>query len=138
MTAANSDNTHISFVQGLYAAFGRGDVDTIIAGTSPDIDWRVTGRRTDFPTLGERKGRDEVRSFFADIAKYQETVEFSPREFHASGDRVFVLGHYAWKIRKNGRAVASDWVHIFTIRGGKVTEFREFNDTARFAEAWRD
>jgi uncharacterized protein len=48
-----------------------------------------------------------------------------------------VLGHYAWKIRKTGRAVASDWVHVFTLHNGKVTKFREFNDTAQFAEAYR-
>jgi ketosteroid isomerase-like protein len=28
-------------------------------------------------------------------------------------------------------------VHVFTIRGGKVVSFREFNDTAQFAEAYR-
>jgi ketosteroid isomerase-like protein len=33
--------------------------------------------------------------------------------------------------------MASDWVHIFTIAGGKVTAFREFLDTARAAEAFR-
>jgi ketosteroid isomerase-like protein len=63
--------------------------------------------------------------------------DFSPREFFGAGDRVCVLGHYAWKIRKTGRTVAGDWVHVFTIRNGKVTRFREFNDTAQFAEAYR-
>ena len=130
-------NAHISFVQSLYDAFGRGDIDAIIAASAKDIDWRVNGRRTDFPTLGEWKGQDAVRGFFADIAKNQEAVEFSPREFYAAENRVFVLGHYAWKVRKTGRTVASDWVHVFTIAGGKVTSFREFNDTAQFAEAWR-
>jgi hypothetical protein len=33
--------------------------------------------------------------------------------------------------------VASDWVHVFTIRNRKVTKFREFNDTAQFAQAYR-
>jgi ketosteroid isomerase-like protein len=28
-------------------------------------------------------------------------------------------------------------VHVFTIRDGKVAKFREFNDTAQFAEAYR-
>jgi ketosteroid isomerase-like protein len=28
-------------------------------------------------------------------------------------------------------------VHVFTIKGGKVTAFREFTDTAQFAEAYR-
>jgi len=28
-------------------------------------------------------------------------------------------------------------VHVFTIKDGKVTDFREFTDTATFAEAYR-
>ena len=38
---------------------------------------------------------------------------------------------------KNGRKIASEWVHIFTIRSGKVATFREFLDTATVAEAYR-
>jgi ketosteroid isomerase-like protein len=40
-------------------------------------------------------------------------------------------------MRGSGRQVASDWVHIFTIKDGKVAAFDEFTDTARFAEAMR-
>ncbi len=54
-----------------------------------------------------------------------------------STPRAFVLGHYAWKLRKTGRTVESDFIHIFTVKGGKVVQFREFTDTAKFAEAYR-
>jgi len=132
MSAAN-----IAFVQSLYAAFGRGDIATIINGLAADVDWTVNGRRKDYPLLGNWKGPAGVQTFFQGVAEHEEATEFSPREFFAAEDRVCVLGHYAWKIRKTGRAVASDWVHIFTIRNGKVVKFREFNDTAQFAEAYR-
>jgi uncharacterized protein len=46
-----------------------------------------------------------------------------------------VFGHYAATIRKTGRKAASDWVHIFTVRNGKVAAFLEFTDTAEFARA---
>jgi ketosteroid isomerase-like protein len=131
-------NANITFVQGLYAAFGKGDIATVVAGAAPDVDWVVNGSRKDFPTFGAWKGSAEVQKFFESIAQHQEAIDFLPQEFFAAEDRVFVLGHYDWKIRKTGRTVASDWVHVFTIRGGKVTQFREFNDTAKFAEAYRD
>jgi ketosteroid isomerase-like protein len=132
MSAAN-----IAFIQSLYAAFGRGDINTVIAGVAADVDWTVNGRRKDYPMLGNWKGQDGVQKFFEGVAEHEEVVEFSPREFFAADDRVCVLGHYAWKIRKTGRSVASDWAHIFTVRNGKVVKFREFNDTAQFAEAYR-
>ena len=131
-------NANINFIQGLYAAFGKGDIATVVAGAAPDVDWVVNGRRKDFPSFGTWKGVGEVQKFFANIAQHQESKGFSPQEFFAADDRVFVLGHYDWKIRKTGREVSSDWVHVFTIRDGKVAKFREFNDTAQFAEAYRD
>ena len=48
-----------------------------------------------------------------------------------------MLGHYAMTVKKTGKAMDSDWTHIFTIDGGKVKAFREFLDTARAAEAYR-
>jgi ketosteroid isomerase-like protein len=130
-------NANITLVQGLYAAFGRGDIAALVAGASPDIDWVVNGSRSDFPTLGAWKGQAGMQQFFDSIAEHQDAKAFSPQEFFAADDRVFVLGHYEWTIRKTGRTVASDWVHVFTIRDGKVAKFREFNDTAAFAQAYR-
>jgi ketosteroid isomerase-like protein len=130
-------NANITLVQGLYAAFSSGDIATVVAGATPDIDWVVNGRRSDFPTLGAWPGQGGMQKFFASITEHQEPKEFAPQEFFAADDRVFVLGHYEWTIRKTGRSVASDWVHVFTIRDGKVTAFREFTDTAKFAEAFR-
>ena len=130
-------SANITFVRSLYAAFERGDVATIINSLASDVDWSVNGRREDYPLLGRWKGRDEVRAFFQGVAEHEEAMEFSPREFFAAEDRVCVLGHYAWKIRKTGRTVASDWVHVFTLRNGMVARFREFNDTAQFARAYR-
>ena len=131
-------NANITFVQILYAAFGKGDIATVVAGAAPDVDWAVNGRRRDFPSFGSWKGAGEVQKFFVTVAEHQEAKDISPQEFCAADDRVFVLGHYDWKIRKNGREVSSNWVHVFTIRDGKVTKFREFNDSAQFAEAYRD
>jgi ketosteroid isomerase-like protein len=133
----NSTAANIAFVQSLYAAFKRGDIATVIAGMASDVEWTVNGRRKDYPLLGSWKGQADVQKFFQGVAEHEEATEFSPREFFGADDTVCVLGHYAWKIRKTGRSVASDWAHIFTIRNGKVVRFLEFNDTAQFAEAYR-
>ncbi len=130
-------NGNITLVQSLYAAFGRGDIATIVAAMAPDVNWEVVGRSTDYPTLGRRKGPQGVQEFFRLVGELQQAQEFAPGEFHASGDKVFVTGHYAWTIKKTGRKVSADWIHAFTVKGGKVTQFREFTDTAQFAEANR-
>jgi ketosteroid isomerase-like protein len=133
MSTANA-----ALVQNLYAAFQRGDIATIVAALAPDVAWHSHGRPEDYPTLGRRTGPREVQTFFRTVAENQTAIDFSPHEFDAAGDKVFVRGHYAWVIRKSGRKAESDWVHIFTIKGGKVTAFDEFTDTAQFAAALRE
>jgi ketosteroid isomerase-like protein len=128
-----SDN--IQFVQSLYAAFGRGDVDTIVAALSPDVDWENVGRASDYETLGPRRSPDEVRQFFEHLASDVDFTEFSPNDFDAVGDKVFVEGHSRMSLKAGGPQMDTDWVHVFTIRDGKVTRFRDFIDTAQLAEA---
>jgi uncharacterized protein len=129
--------SNVALIQSLYAAFGRGDIATIIAALAPDVDWRINGNRSDYPLFGSRKGPSEVQAFFEEIPKLQDFSEFTPCEFLATGDRVFVLGHYTATIRKTGRKTACDWVHIHTVGNGKVAAFAEFTDTAQFAQAWK-
>lgn len=130
-------NVNVDLVKSFYAAFQRGDVAPIVAAMAGDVVWTVHGRPKDHPALGTQKAPAGVQKFFGIIADTQTPTDFSPREFHATGDKVFVLGHYAWTMRKTGKSVASDWVHIFTFKDGKVTRFDEFADTAQFAEAMR-
>jgi ketosteroid isomerase-like protein len=130
-------NANVTLVQSLYAAFQRGDIAPIIAAMAGDVVWTVHGRPKDHPALGTHKGPAGVQRFFGIVADTQIPTDFSPREFHPSGDKVFVLGHYDWTFRKTGKKVSADWVHVFAIKDGKVTTFDEFTDTAQLAEAMR-
>jgi hypothetical protein len=132
MSAAN-----IALTRGLYAAFGRGDIASIAAARAPDIRWEVKGRPKDYPTIGPRNGPAGVLAFFKQVAETQEPVAFTQNKFHAADDTIIVLGNYKWIVRKTGTPVDADFVHVFTVKNGKVTAFREFTDTAQFAEAYR-
>ena len=78
-----------------------------------------------------------MQEFFKIIADNNDFQHFTPREFYATDDKVFVLGDYAITLKKNGKKFATDWIHVFTIKGGKVATFREYLDTALAAEAYR-
>jgi ketosteroid isomerase-like protein len=128
--------TNITVVQSAYSAYTRGDIPSVLSLMTPDVDWHAKGRPEHFPALGRRKGLAAVQDFFEIVSDHLEFTEFSPLEFYADRDKVFVLGHYAMNVKKNGRKFESDWVHIFTFRGGRVAEFREFLDTASLASAF--
>ena len=106
-------------------------------GTRPNVDWTVNGRSSDYPMFGNWKTPAKVQEFFRGVDQYEKFTDFSPRDYYAVDERVFVLGHYAGSIKNTGKPFASDWIHIFTIRNGKVVEFREFNDTHQFVAAYR-
>lgn len=130
-------NANVALVQSLYAAFKRADIAPILAALTPDAHWEAHGRSKDHPALGPFKGPQGAGKFFGIVAETQDVVDFSPREYYAVDGKVFVLGHYKWTMRKSGKPVACDWVHVFTIQGGKVASFHEFTDTGQFAEALR-
>ena len=128
---------NITTAMSLYQAFARGEIDAIVKACTPDAEWHTGGRKEDFPAFGLRKGRAQIEAFFADVAATLDFSEFTPRDFYADRDKVFVMGYYAATVKKTGRRASSDWIHVFTFRDGMVSKFREFLDTANFAEAYK-
>ena len=119
-----------------YAAYGRGDVDGVLACMSPQIDWEIPGVPA-IPFTGRRHGTDQVADYFQ-VAQAEMTVrEFTARAFIAQGDKVVVLGHGAWTARATCQDFESDWVHIFTIQEGRIAAFREFMDVHLAVEAFQ-
>jgi ketosteroid isomerase-like protein len=126
----------VELVQGLYAAFGRGDVAAILNALADDVTWCVQGPAW-LPWFGARRGREQVGQFFQAIGTNLGIQEFTPREFLAQGDRVIVLGYERGCAVPTGRPYQGEWVHVFTVRNGQVTDFREYCDTAAIADAFQ-
>ena len=130
----SEQNTAIA--QQAYENFKTGNIPALLDQMSDEVTWELP-EVEGVPISGSRNGRDSVREFFAMVARDQEVIEFEPREFVAQGDKVVSLGHYRWRVKDTGREFASNFAHVFTIRDGKVTGFREFFDSAAVAAAYR-
>jgi ketosteroid isomerase-like protein len=126
---------NIGIVKELYGARDRGDMQTLLAGMTPDVEWHSGGLLEDHPAFGPRKGHAKVQEFFQTVGETFEFSEFSPLEFYSDKDKVFVLGRYAMKAKQTGKSFASDFIHVFTLRDGRVANFREMTDTARLVAA---
>ena len=60
--ALAQSNPNIGLIQSLYAAFGRGDIASIVASTTPDVHHGAsTAARQDIPFLGHHKGHAGVQ-----------------------------------------------------------------------------
>ena len=129
-----AQNTKV--VQDAFAAFGRGDVQSILDSLDEGIVWKgVYGAGPHVPTAGERRGKAQVGEFFKQVAENMSFSLFDPKEFIATGDKVVALGHYVGTT-PIGKGIDSDFAMVFTLRNGKVTEFKEFTDSAAINAAY--
>ena len=58
-----------------------------------------------------------------------------PREFIVQGDNVSVLGWERARAVPSGKVFETDWVHVFTVRDGRVVRFWGIYDTEASASA---
>jgi uncharacterized protein len=131
-----SDTVNLAVVQKLYEAFGRGDLPTILSHLAEDVTWKYLGP-AEIPFGGTRHGRDQVAQFFAAIAESLEVQDFGIDRIIVQDDTVVALGHERMRVKTTGRTYETEWAHVFTLRDGKVVEFREYADSAAVAEAFR-
>jgi len=131
---SEQDNTAI--VQQAYNNFKTGNIQGLIDQMSDNVTWQLP-EVEGMALAGKRTGRDGVKEFFATLARDQDVLEFEPREFVAEGDKVVSLGDYRWRVKDTGREYASDFVHVFTVRDGKIVAFREHFDSAVVARAYQ-
>jgi len=127
---------NIKIVQDAYAAFGRGDIQSILDRLDDGIVWKgVYGAAPHVPTSGERRSKAQVGEFFKQVAENVKFSRFEPKEFIATGDKVVALGHYT-ATTPIGKTFDADFAMVFTLRNGKVSEFQEFTDSAALNAAY--
>ncbi|MBI3803214.1 MAG: nuclear transport factor 2 family protein [Nitrospirae bacterium] len=131
-----SEKENIEVVQKMYAAFGKGDIPTIINSLTEEVDWQMIGPK-EIPHAGPHRGRDQVAAFFEKVATGSDIQQFEPREYVAQGDKVVALGYYKGKAKATGKMYETEWAMVFTVRNGKVARFREYSDSANLVAAYK-
>jgi ketosteroid isomerase-like protein len=129
-------STPTQVVQQAYAAFGRGDVEGILALLTDDVRWRFVAS-AGIPYAGEYTGKLQVRGWFGTLAESDDIQKFEPREFLEGPDHVTVLGWEQTKPRPNGKVFESEWVHVFTLKNDKISRWIGTLDTAAYVAAGR-
>lgn len=131
-----NEQQNIEVVQQAYQAFGTGNIPGLLDLMDENIEWRsptVDGS----PLLNAYDGREGVAEFFKTLGESHQFSDFQPREFIAQNDKVVVLGEMTATVHETGRDFQSEWVHVFTVRDGKITNFKEFYDTAAVSRAFQ-
>jgi ketosteroid isomerase-like protein len=120
-------------IRGLYEAFSRGDVPTVLASMAPDIHWEEAENflyDVGKPFVGPQAVLNGV---FMRLATEWDGFAVNPTEFLDAGDNVVVLGTYTGTYKATGKPVRAQFGHVWTLRDGSVTPFRQLTDTRQFA-----
>jgi ketosteroid isomerase-like protein len=131
----SDENVHV--IEEIYAAFGRGDVEAVLAHVSDDVDWATETSSTVAPWYGVRHGKAGVASFFEAFGKTMEVEEFRPYAYAANQDEVHTVVHCRAVARATGRSMDHDLHHYFRFADGKIVFYRGTEDTAQTEAALR-
>lgn len=122
-------------IQGMYEAFGRGDIGTVLSALDPEIEWWEAENfiyADGNPYVGHQ---GVLQGVFARLGSEWEGFSVSPEELLDAGETIVGRGYYSGKFRKTGSDVRAQFAHLFTFRNGKVVKFQQYTDTAQFREA---
>jgi hypothetical protein len=128
--------SNIETVQHLYQAFAGRDIPAILRMLSEDLEWGEPPNPFN-PAAGTRHGHAGFLEWLAIGRQSEDILELTLRKFLVDHDSVAVVGHTKCRAKPTGRVYETDFVHVVTLRGGKVVRFQEFFDTYAAGEAFR-
>lgn len=131
-----SEKENVELAKQGYAAFGSGDIEKLVSLLAEDIEWTMPSIEG-APFGGTFRGRNQVAEFFGSLSAAEDIQEFTQVDYIAQNDKVVVTGRSKAVVRATGRMFELEYVHLFTISGGKVQRFVEYFDTAAAADAYR-
>lgn len=123
-------------IMSAYQLYKQKDIKGILGMCKDDVEW--VGPEVDsIPFAGSYSGRAAVGEFFTKLDQSMEPLKFEPQTFIAEGDKVVVTGVSRWHVKSTGADYDSPWVHIFTVRDGKIARFEQHTNTAAAEAAFR-
>ncbi|MEA3217439.1 MAG: uncharacterized protein QOJ19_3595 [Acidimicrobiia bacterium] len=126
----------IEAVQRLYAAYGRADVDAVLAEVADDVDWAAEAAGTSVPWFGPHRGKGDVARFFQEIGSNVEVTEFTPVSFTANDTDVVAIVHWSYTVKETGKSATMYMQHWWRFADGKIVFFRGSEDTEQSAAAF--
>ncbi len=121
----------VETVRSFYQKLKAGDAPGALALMAPDIEWitmwhyKVNGRGP------ERVAEGLFKPLMAEWTRFA----LEPTEFIADGDTVISLGNFTGVHGTTGKRADARYAHVWTVKDGLVTRFRQYIDTLAIAEA---
>lgn len=123
-----------AMVRGLYDAFARGDVPTVLGAMDSAIQWREADglKYADrSPYIGPQAVAEGV---FQRIVADVDSFTAVPQNVIDGGSTVVVEGRYKGRVKATGKRLDAQFAHVFEIRNGRIVRFQQYTDTKQWAQ----
>ena len=124
---------NVELVRGVYAAFGRRDVEDVARCVSPDF---VAEQSPELPWGGSYRGLDGLQKFLAALTSHVHS-NLAAERFLDAGENVVLIGRTQGTTVADGRPFDVPVAHVWKIRDGKLVEFRPYIDNPTMLSAIR-
>lgn len=105
-----------------YAAYEKGDVETVMGLFADDILWHSPGRS---PISGDHKGKEELMAFFGKKMELSEGT-FRERVEDVLANDNQAIGLVTFLAERGRKTLQMRTVHVVKVQEGKVTQFSEY------------
>ncbi len=126
----------IETAQTLYQLFATGQIEEMLSRCVAADAVLDNPLPASVPFGGIYNGHQGFITYAQQIFASIQIELFEIDEIFAQGERVTVLGRERSRSIKTGKCYDMAWVHVLTVRDGRVLHMREYNDTADMAAAF--
>ena len=126
---------NVDVIRGIYDAFAAGDMPGVLSRMSPDIVWNEA---ENFPYADGNpyQGPEAILGgVFARCGSEWDGFAAIAEEILDAGDTVVALGRYRGTFKATGRAMDSQFAHVWRVADGKAARFQQYTDTLQAARA---
>src|SRR4030095_1041994 len=108
---------NLNVVMDAYLAINENNIDVLLECFDENVKWCAMGSPHRIPAAGTRYGVEQLEHYLS-----LSTGKFKPVEFISADDKVVAIGEQEFRVAKTGSSIRSPWVHVFTVRRGRITE----------------
>jgi uncharacterized protein len=124
--------SNLQLAKDMFANFARGDVESVLAGYDPALQWSLAeGNPYQMDGAAWNGPETVLEKLFAPIGRDWEGFAIHIERFHEAGDYVVMEGRVTGTYKPTGKRLDAQTCDILCFRDGKLIRFQQYYDTAQ-------